>query len=99
LIRRQAPRERLPPIDCCGISKPGGITLEWILDTHPHADHFSAAGYLKDMTGAPTASGDRVTEVQKIWKVLYHLARDLPDRRVAMGSSVCGWRTIRRWRD
>src|SRR5580700_11376993 len=28
-----------------------GLTLEWILDTHPHADHFSAAGYLKDMTG------------------------------------------------
>ena len=25
-----------------------GYELEWILDTHPHADHFSAAGYLKD---------------------------------------------------
>src|SRR5580692_5044947 len=50
-----------------------GLTLEWILDTHPHADHFSAAGYLKDMTGAPTAIGDRVTEVQKIWKIAYHL--------------------------
>jgi glyoxylase-like metal-dependent hydrolase (beta-lactamase superfamily II) len=33
-----------------------GLTLDWILDTHPHADHFSAAGYLKDRTGAPTAS-------------------------------------------
>src|SRR5262249_59394537 len=31
-----------------------GLTLEWILDTHPPADHFSAAGYLKDMTGAAT---------------------------------------------
>jgi glyoxylase-like metal-dependent hydrolase (beta-lactamase superfamily II) len=31
-----------------------GLTLEWILDTHPHANHFSAAGYLKDMTGAAT---------------------------------------------
>ena len=29
--------------------------LQWILDTHPHADHFSAAGYLKDRTGIPTA--------------------------------------------
>jgi glyoxylase-like metal-dependent hydrolase (beta-lactamase superfamily II) len=28
------------------------LTLEWILDTHPHADHFSAAGYLKDKSGA-----------------------------------------------
>jgi glyoxylase-like metal-dependent hydrolase (beta-lactamase superfamily II) len=50
-----------------------GLTLEWILDTHPHADHFSAAAYLKDMTGAPTATGERVVEVQKIWKKLYNL--------------------------
>ena len=48
------------------------------LDTHPHADHFSAAGYLKDMTGAPTAIGDRVTEVQKIWKMAYHLPETFP---------------------
>jgi glyoxylase-like metal-dependent hydrolase (beta-lactamase superfamily II) len=55
-----------------------GLTLEWILDTHPHADHFSAAGYLKDMTGAPTAIGERVTEVQTIWKKLYHLPETFP---------------------
>lgn len=51
-----------------------GYTLEWILDTHPHADHFSAAGYLKDKTGAPTAIGEKVVEVQKLWKRLYNLA-------------------------
>jgi glyoxylase-like metal-dependent hydrolase (beta-lactamase superfamily II) len=41
-----------------------GLTLEWILDTHPHADHFSAAGYLKDMTGAHRhrRAGDRGPE-------------------------------------
>lgn len=50
-----------------------GLTLEWILDTHPHADHFSAAGYLKDRTGAPTAIGEKVVEVQKLWKGLYDL--------------------------
>jgi glyoxylase-like metal-dependent hydrolase (beta-lactamase superfamily II) len=50
-----------------------GLTLEWILDTHPHADHFSAAGYLKDVTGASTAIGERVVEVQKIGKRLYNL--------------------------
>ena len=33
--------------------------LQWILDTHPHADHFSAAGYLKDKTGVPTAIGEK----------------------------------------
>lgn len=50
-----------------------GLRLEWILDTHPHADHFSAAGYLKDITGAPNAMGERVTEVQKLWKTTYNL--------------------------
>ena len=33
------------------------LTVEWILDTHPHADHFSAAAYLKERTGAKTAIG------------------------------------------
>jgi glyoxylase-like metal-dependent hydrolase (beta-lactamase superfamily II) len=47
-------------------------TLEWILDTHPHADHFSAATYLKDRTGARTAIGGKVVEVQKLWKVIYN---------------------------
>lgn len=49
------------------------LTLEWILDTHPHADHFSAAAYLKDKTGAQTAIGAHVTEVQKLWKGIYNL--------------------------
>jgi glyoxylase-like metal-dependent hydrolase (beta-lactamase superfamily II) len=53
-----------------------GYKLVWILDTHPHADHFSAAGYLKDRTGVPTATGEKVVEVQKLWKELYHLADD-----------------------
>lgn len=50
-----------------------GYVLEWILDTHPHADHFSAAGYLKDKTGVQTAIGEKVVEVQKLWKGLYNL--------------------------
>jgi glyoxylase-like metal-dependent hydrolase (beta-lactamase superfamily II) len=58
------------------------LTLDWILDSHPHADHFSAAGYLKDVTGAPTAIGERVIEVQRIWKKLYNL----PDTFLTDGS-------------
>jgi glyoxylase-like metal-dependent hydrolase (beta-lactamase superfamily II) len=49
-----------------------GYAVEWILDTHPHADHFSAAGYLKRRTGAPTATGEKVIEVQKLWKGFYN---------------------------
>lgn len=49
-----------------------GFQVEWILDTHPHADHFSAAQYLKSRTGAPTAIGAKVVEVQKLWKDIYN---------------------------
>ena len=90
---------RLPPIDCCGISKPTGLPWEWILDTDPHADHFSAAGYLKDVTGGRPAIGERVTEVQKIWKKTLQSAGGVPCGWVAMGSFVCRWRTICRWRN
>ncbi|HEV7321219.1 MAG TPA: MBL fold metallo-hydrolase [Ensifer sp.] len=48
------------------------LTVEWILDTHPHADHFSAARYLKGKTGAPTAIGEHVKGVQRIWKAIYN---------------------------
>ena len=53
------------------------LSVEWILDTHPHADHFPAAPHLKGKTGAPTAIGEKVTEVQALWKKLYNLP-DLP---------------------
>jgi len=50
-----------------------GLTVEWILDTHPHADHFSAAAYLKGKTGAPTAIGEHVKDVQALWRGLYNM--------------------------
>lgn len=49
-----------------------GYEIEWILDTHPHADHFSAADYLKRKTGAPIAIGEKIVEVQKLWKAFYN---------------------------
>lgn len=49
------------------------LTVEWILDTHPHADHFSAAAYLKEKTGAPTGIGTEIVQVQKLWKEIYNL--------------------------
>ena len=49
-----------------------GYRLDWILDTHPHADHFSAASYMKSRTGAPIAIGEQVRGVQKLWKDFYN---------------------------
>ncbi|SUZ31102.1 Beta-lactamase hydrolase-like protein [Roseibaca ekhonensis] len=69
-----------------------GLTVDWILDTHPHADHFSAGPYLKEKLGAPHGIGDKVTGVQTLWQEMYHLP-DLPtdgrqwDRLFAAGDT------------
>jgi glyoxylase-like metal-dependent hydrolase (beta-lactamase superfamily II) len=54
-----------------------GYVLEWVLDTHPHADHFSAAGYIKRKTGVRIAIGEKVVAVQKLWERLYNFS-DFP---------------------
>jgi glyoxylase-like metal-dependent hydrolase (beta-lactamase superfamily II) len=48
------------------------LTVGWILDTHIHADHFSAAPYLQRKTGAPMAIGDHVRDVQQLWATIYN---------------------------
>lgn len=53
-----------------------GIDLIWVLDTHPHADHFSAAHWIKGQTGAKTAIGEKVTGVQTLWQGIYNLPAD-----------------------
>lgn len=50
-----------------------GYGIDWILDTHPHADHLSAAHHLKQRTGALTAIGEKIVGVQKLWKAFYNL--------------------------
>ena len=45
--------------------KESGLTVDWILETHAHADHLSAAAYLSSVTGAKTAIGEHITDVQK----------------------------------
>lgn len=55
------------------------LKVEWILDTHPHADHFSAAQYLHSKTGAPSAIGSQIVEVQALWKELYNWEGLTPD--------------------
>lgn len=52
--------------------------MVWVLDTRPHADHFSAAPYLSQKLGAHTGIEEKVTGVQKLWKGLYHLGDSFP---------------------
>ncbi len=55
-----------------------GLRVDWILETHAHADHLSAAHYLKERLGARVGTGEHVTEIQKTWKDIYNLEADFP---------------------
>jgi glyoxylase-like metal-dependent hydrolase (beta-lactamase superfamily II) len=50
-----------------------GLKVEWILETHAHADHLSAAGYLSDSLQAPVAIGRGILQVQQRFKTLFGL--------------------------
>ncbi len=50
------------------------LDLAWILETHAHADHLSAAQYLKQSTGAPIAIGKEITQVQSTFNQLFELS-------------------------
>ncbi len=49
------------------------LKVEWILETHAHADHLSAAPYLKKHLGGRIGIGGRITQVQKVFKAVFHL--------------------------
>jgi len=59
-----------------------GLTVQWILETHAHADHLSGARYLQGQVGGRIAIGERIKEVQATFRKLYNLERGfLPDGR------------------
>lgn len=57
-----------------------GLAVEWILETHAHADHVSAARHLQGQLGGRIAIGERIRQVQATFRTLFNLERGfLPD--------------------
>ncbi len=52
------------------------LTVEWILETHAHADHLSSASYIQSKVGGRIAIGERITEVQTTFKKIFNLEKD-----------------------
>jgi glyoxylase-like metal-dependent hydrolase (beta-lactamase superfamily II) len=48
-----------------------GLKIEWVLETHVHADHLSGAPLIKKRTGAKVAIGEHVREVQTIFRPIF----------------------------
>ena len=53
-----------------------GLTVDWLLETHAHADHFSAAPYLQQKLGGKTGIGVHIRDVQKAFKAIFN-AKDM----------------------
>lgn len=53
-----------------------GLKVEWLLETHAHADHLSAAPYLKDKLGGKIAIGEHITTVQNVFGKLFNAGTD-----------------------
>jgi glyoxylase-like metal-dependent hydrolase (beta-lactamase superfamily II) len=49
------------------------LSVSWILETHAHADHLSAAPYLKAQLGGKTGIGDHITTVQSVFKGIFNM--------------------------
>lgn len=52
------------------------LAVDWILETHAHADHLSAAHYLKSKLGGRIAIGEHIKVVQNVFKGMFNLAAD-----------------------
>src|SRR6185295_5270974 len=48
------------------------LSIEWVLETHAHADHLSGAPYVKLKTGAKVGIGEHIREVQKIFRPIFN---------------------------
>ena len=59
--------------DLLGFVADQGLSVDWVLETHAHADHLSAAPYLKEKTGAPIGIGAHITEVQRTFAPVFGL--------------------------
>ena len=50
-----------------------GVTVDWVLETHAHADHLSAAPFIKGETGAVIGIGEDIRKVQKLFRPVFGL--------------------------
>ncbi len=49
-----------------------GLKVEWILETHIHADHLTAASYIKSKLGGRTGVGEHIGKVQETWNSIFN---------------------------
>jgi glyoxylase-like metal-dependent hydrolase (beta-lactamase superfamily II) len=58
-----------------------GFAVEWVLETHAHADHLSGAPFVKAKTGARIGIGEHITDVQQIFRPIFNATDLVTDGR------------------
>lgn len=58
--------------------KSKGLKLQWILETHIHADHLTAADYIRRQLGGKTAISKHILKVLETWVPFFHTSEDTP---------------------
>jgi glyoxylase-like metal-dependent hydrolase (beta-lactamase superfamily II) len=53
-------------------AREAGLAIRWVLETHAHADHLSAAPYIKLKTGAEVGIGEHIRKVQRIFRPVFN---------------------------
>lgn len=64
-----------------GVAREEGLTIDWVLETHAHADHLSAAPVVRAATGAKIGIGEHITKVQDIFRPLFMADDIVPEGR------------------
>ena len=58
--------------------KKHNLDLQWILETHIHADHLTASHYLREKLGGKIGIGARIKDVLKLWVPIFNTSNDTP---------------------
>jgi len=53
-----------------------GLTVDWVIDTHVHADHLSAAPYIQQQLGGKLGIGEHITTVQEVFGKVFNAGSD-----------------------
>lgn len=62
-----------------GAAKDEGVAIDWVLETHAHADHLSAAPFIKAQTGATIGIGAGIREVQNLFRPIFGIEDVAPN--------------------
>lgn len=58
--------------------KANGLEVEWVLETHIHADHLTGSAYIKEKLGGKTAISKHILKVLETWEPIFHNEADTP---------------------